>query len=538
MSEWAEPGRPGWFPDARLGSGAPWALAGLALGGLSLDEPGGAALALPWPGVTMARRTVVWNDSLAVSLLDEAAWRGYGAGLARLSGTAVAPGRGHAVATLQTISGSNAYESNALGVERGDSLSGLRVEMQTGARGAVGPFQREGRHLWGISARGTRGAAQWRAAYAQRGTADQLADGDEEDTAGESGSFDVRYRARRWWGRAVVARGITHHESFGNVLAYSRRDAQENRAAAEVGRFVGADRVTLRVEWRQAAVGRALAGAPVFDRRAEQLWSAARVERALGGARLQAVLGGGRDGGSGRWALAPTVSAELGGSGPRARLSLGRLLQPVWSDLAPGERSFLQSTWAAGAELSAGGRRARAAASVLAGRSADRALIDRMPLAELWMRDGVRRDPLRYRFALTSAGGALTLGALEGSGEGFLLGRDRDGGAPQVDPSWGARASAGFRFRMFQGDLGVTLRGETEWTGERETEEAVPRPLSSITSFGAAAVLTLADATFTLRARNLEDRPQPQVWIDPATGRPALGPGLDVRGTFTWRLFN
>ncbi len=66
----------------------------------------------------------------------------------------------------------------------------------------------------------------------------------------------------------------------------------------------------------------------------------------------------------------------------------------------------------------------------------------------------------------------------------------------------------------------------------------MPRPLSSITSFGAAAVLTLADATFTLRARNLEDRPQPQVWIDPATGRPALGPGLDVRGTFTWRLFN
>ena len=355
ISDWAEAGRPGWLPDAALGGGSPWSLAGLGVGGLWLDEPGGAALALPAPGVTLARRALVWNDTLAVSLLDGAAWQGFGAGLARLHGAAVFPGRGRATATFQAISGSNAYESDALGIERGDSLSGLRVEMQTGTRGAVGPVQREGRHLWGMVARGARGAYQWKATYAQRGSGDRLADGDEEDAAGESGSFDYRYRARRWWGRMSLARGYTHHESFGDTLSYSRRDAQENRAAGEVGGILGTNQVALRFEWRDASAARRTADIPVFERSVEQLWSAARVERALGAGRLQAAIGAGRDGGSERWALAPTVSAEYGAERGRARLSLGRLLQPVWSDLAPGERPFLQSTWATGVELGAGG---------------------------------------------------------------------------------------------------------------------------------------------------------------------------------------
>src|SRR5207249_1919138 len=122
--------------------------------------------------------------------------------------------------------------------------------------------------------------------------------------------------------------------------------------------------------------------------------------------------------------------------------------------------------------------------------------------------------------------------------EGFALGRDRDPGVAQLDPSWGARVAAGGRFALFQGDLGVTLRGELEWTGERQTEEAVPRPLAAFTSVGAAAVLGLADATFTLRARNLLDRPESFTWIDPRTGEPARGPGLEVRGALTWRMFD
>ena len=508
------------------------------MGTVWLDEPGGTALALPGPGIAAAQRTLVWSDTLRASLLDEAAWRGFGAALARLHGAAEFPGRGRATATMQSIGGSNAYQSNSLGIERGDSLSGLRVEMQTGSRGAVGPFEREGRHLWGLEARGARGPHQWQAFYAQRGTGERLADGDEEDAAGESGALDYRYRAFRWWGRLSLARGSTHHESFGDTLSYSRRDAQEDRIASELGSVQGANQLALRFEWRGARTARVTTERPVFERSIGQLWSAARIERALGAGRLQASFGAGRDGGSERWSMAPSVAADFGAGSRQVRLSLGRLLQPVWSDLAPGQQPFLQSTWAAGVELGAGGPHARARAMVLAGRAADRALVSRMPLAELWMRAGIRRDALRYRFALASMSGEGHLGALDGSGEGFLLGRDQDSGEPQVDPNWGARASAGCRFAAFKGDLRVALRGEAEWVGERETEEAVPRRLAGITSFGAAAVLTLADAVFTLRARNLEDRPQPQTWINPVTGRPAVGPGLEVRSSFTWRLSN
>jgi hypothetical protein len=538
ISAWAEPGRPGWFPDAWNASGFPWTLAGLGVGGVWLDEPGGGAPAFPAPGVATARRMLVWSDSLTVSLLDEAAWRGYGAALARLRGTAETPGPGHASAVVQTITGSNGYESNALGIERGDSLSGLRVEMQTGARGAAGPYEREGRHQWGVTARGTRGVAQWNASYAQRGTGERLADGDEEDAAGESGSLDVRVRASRWWGRAGFGRGLSHHESVGDTLSYSRRDAQENRLAAEVGSGLGVGQLALRFEWRQALAARVTADRPVFDDRITQLWSAARLERPLGAGRLEATFGTGRDGGTGHWSIAPAAAVVFGESRRSMRLSLGRLLQPVWSDLAPGVRPFLQSTWAAGAELGAAGDHARARTLVLAGRTADRALVSRLPLADLWLRDGLRKDGLRYRFALVSMSGDAHAGPLAAGAEGFVLGRDRDGGLAQVDPSWGARASAGIRFAAFKGDLGVSLRAEAEWVGPRQTEEAVPTTLEAIRSFGAAAVFTLSDATFTVRARNLEDRPQSQAWIDRATGRPALGPGREVRGTFTWRMFN
>ena len=538
ISAWAEPGRPGWFPDAWNASGFPWALAGLAVGGLWLDEPGGASPVLPAPGVTNARRALVWSDTLVVSLLDDAAWQGYGAALARMRGTAAMPGPGHANALFQTITGSNGYGSNALGIERGDSLNGLRIEMQTGARGAAGPFERGGRHLWGVTARGTRGVAQWNASYAQRGTGERLADGDEEDAAGESGSFEARVQASTWWGRVGFGRGISHHESVGDTLSYSRRDAQEDRIAAEMGSGFGAGNLSLRFEWRQAAAARVTAQHSEFDRQVTQAWSAARLERALGAGRLEATFGTGRDGGSGRWSIAPSAAAVFGGSRRSARLSLGRLLQPVWSDLAPGQRPFLQSTWAAAAELGAGTDHASARAFVLAGRSADRALVSRVPLAELWLREGARKDGMRYRFALATMSGDAHAGPLDAGAEGFVLGRDRDDGDPQVDPSWGARAFAGFRLAVFKGDLRCALRGEAEWVGARETDEANPRPLGAITSFGAAAVLTLSDATFTLRARNLEDRPQSQVWIDRATGRPALGPGREVRGTFTWRLFN
>ncbi|HEY6867157.1 MAG TPA: hypothetical protein VI792_07870 [Candidatus Eisenbacteria bacterium] len=544
LSAWAEPGRAGWIPDAWNASGLPWTLAGLGPGAVRIEEANAAPGATPAPGVAGARRALGSSDSVQVAWADDGAWLGFGAPLARVEGTTRASPE-HAAAIIQLLTGANGYESNGLGVARGDARSGINADILSGSHGAQGWTEREGRHLWGGSARGTRGAHSWSATYAQRGTGVRLAEdpvnfvgGEEENAAGESGTFDYRYRKSSWWAGAALARGYDHHESSGDTLRYSRRDAAENRAALEAGFSALKSDVTVRLEVRRATAARVTLGATEFDRTATQWWGAVKAERVLRGGRLEATLGGGRDGGTERNAWAPTLAWAGAGGALDARVSVGRLLEPVWTDLAPGTAPFLQSTWAAGAHLGARAAHGQARLQLAAGQTSDRALVSRLPLAELWLRAGLRRDPLRYRFALAELAGEGTLGALVGSGEGFLLGRDRDDGEPQVDPSWGARAAAGCRFHAFKGDLGVELRGEAEWTGARQTQEPVPHALPTYTSLGAAAVLTLADATLTLRARNLEDRPQPQVWISTATGRPAQGPGTEFRVSFTWRLFN
>ena len=544
VSTWAEPGRAGWIPDAWNASGCPWTLAGLGLGAVGIVEANAAPSATPEPGVVGARRPLGSSDSLQVALVDDGAWTGFGAPLARVEGTSQTQA-GHATAIMQLLTGANGYESNALGIQRGDAHRGMSVDILSGSHGAEGWVEREGRHLWGGSARGTRGAHSWSATYAQRGTGVRLAEdpvnvvgGEEENAAGESGTLDYRYEKSTWWAGGSLARGYAHHESSGDTLTYSRRDAAENRAALAGGFSALRSDVTVRLEVRRASAARVTAGATTFDRNATLWWGALKAERVFHGGRLEAALGGGHDGGSGRDAVAPTLAYRIEGGTLNARVSVGRLLEPVWTDLAAATQPFLQSTWAAGAQFGARAPRAQTSLQLLAGATTDRALVSRLPLAELWMRAGFRRDAQRYRFALAHVAGEGSLGALVGSGEGYLLGRDRDDGEPQVDPSWGARAAAGCHFRAFQGDLGVVLRSEVEWTGARETEEAVPHPLPTYTSLGAAAVLTLADATLTLRVRNLEDRPQPEVWISPVTGRPAQGPGTELRVSFTWRLFN
>ena len=263
-----------------------------------------------------------------------------------------------------------------------------------------------------------------------------------------------------------------------------------------------------------------------------------RAERDLAGGRLTGSVGAGHDEASDRTEVAPSLSWRRDGLPFAARVGVGRLVDPVWSDLAAGVAPFMQSTWAVGSELGLEGSRGRLRALLVAGRTTDRALIERLPLADLWMRSGAGHDALRYRFALANLGGEAHAGLFDGGAEGFALGRDRDNGLPVVDPSWGARAHLGVHFTAFKRDLGVALRGEGEWVGPRDTEEAVPQRLPAISSAGATAVLTLADAVLTFRVRNLEDHPQPQTWIDGVTGAPALGPGLEFRLVFTWRLSN
>jgi len=538
LSAWAEPGRPGWFPDAWDASEFPRAFAGLALGGARIDEPGAAPPALPRPGVDASRRSIAWRDSLAASALDDGGREGFDGTLAHLGSSARAPGRGRAGTMLQWVTGANGYASDALSVERGDQDHGIRLEMLAGNRGAAGALERAGWHVWGGSVHGGGGPHAWQGWYAQRGSGGRLADNDEENVAGESGNFAYRYRARGWSAGLDLARGYTHHESSGDTLTYSRRDAGENRIAGEANFGLAGSLVAARLEWRDAIATRVTGGWNRESRVNRLGWGSVRAERDLAGGRLTGSVGAGHDEASDRTEVAPSLSWRRDGLPFAARVGVGRLVDPVWSDLAAGVAPFMQSTWAVGSELGLEGSRGRLRALLVAGRTTDRALIERLPLADLWMRSGAGHDALRYRFALANLGGEAHAGLFDGGAEGFALGRDRDNGLPVVDPSWGARAHLGVHFTAFKRDLGVALRGEGEWVGPRDTEEAVPQRLPAISSAGATAVLTLADAVLTFRVRNLEDHPQPQTWIDGVTGAPALGPGLEFRLVFTWRLSN
>src|SRR5439155_19032759 len=122
-----------------------------------------------------------------------------------------------------------------------------------------------------------------------------------------------------------------------------------------------------------------------------------------GGGRARFDLGGGHHGIIGTTDVAPGISYRV--ETPRFEASAGieRLLDPVWSDLAPGETPFLQRTWVG--VLESGWRssgRGRIEARFLFGRTRDRALVARLPLQEMTLREGIRRDRAIYDFGLLS----------------------------------------------------------------------------------------------------------------------------------------
>ncbi len=479
----------------------------------------------------------MWAETLAVGPDGPGAWRGYGAALAaaRAEGT-LATRRARAALVLG--SGTQGFDDNALSVTRGDSVSYLRAETMSGTRGAAGALGDAGRHLWSAAGRLTRGRHQLEGSFAQRGAAGKLHGGEEQSAAGENGELAWRYGTPTGFARLALARGFSWHESFGGALAFGRREAQEVVGKAEwerrpAGRVLGA-----RVEWRRGEVKRFEESEDA--RRATAVWGAARIETPLAGGRVELSLGGGRHGAVKRTDVAPGVAWSFTGSAVRGRLALERLLEPVWADLPAGQAPYLQHTWALtahGALAAAGPFRAEAA--LFAGHTRGRALAARLPLEALWLRAGFRPDTAAYDFTLATAGLAWR-GTHAGAGlEGFVLARTAQRTIqPRVDPPAGGRAFVEGRFSLFEGDLGVTLRGEADAIGPREAETAPVRRLEGYATFGAAVVLTLADATITVRARNLEDRQREQTWVDSATGRPALGPGRETRMALTWRLFD
>src|SRR2546428_6778077 len=119
----------------------------------------------------------------------------------------------------------------------------------------------------------------------------------------------------------------------------------------------------------------------------------------------------------------------------------------------------------------------------------------------------------------------LRIWSLGAGSDCFALARSASSDQPLVDPGYGLRSWASLSFTAFGAELGVTLRGEIEMVGARENEPDVPRgatefldeiaPISpAYVTSGAVAIVTIGDVIITVRARNLEDVPRPQTWVD------------------------
>ena len=543
VSWWGEPGRVGWMPGAWFGMAPPASLAGLVVGGWQLEEPGRAPSATPWPGVCQARSSLAWYDSLEVRGMGDGALAGFGGELAGLRAhTPVVEQR--ARSTYSLVNGPGGLEENALTLARGDSLRGFGVDVTSGDCGEVGGLQLASRHLWGARGNLARGRHQIEASFAQRGASSQLVDQAGQSASGRSGAVAWRWERGGTGWTAAFSRGLDWHESSGGLLAYSNREAQETRLAAGFGQAHDGREVGARVEWTEASVRRSGSGA--FSRECRGLWGAVRAELPAAGGRLDLALGAGRHGGVERFDVAPSAEFKVRARGFDAALGLQRVLTPAWADLAVGTEPFLQHAWIGTVRLVTAQPGAwRARASLRAGRVYSRALLERLPIEELWLRRGLSSEFGTYDLALAE-GGLEWEGRHAGAGlEGFGLAHrstttpEGVARAPGSDPDAGFRAWLGGRITLFRGDLDVGLRGEAAGVGAREAQVVPLRRVPGFVTFALVGQLTLLDnAVIVVRARNLEDCAGAQLWIDSATGSPALAERRSVTMTFVWRLFN
>jgi hypothetical protein len=493
---------------------------------------------MPWPGVVQARAPVAWYDSLGCGHADAGdGWNG--AAVSADGRPVVGDPRARSVFTMG--SGSSGLDETAVTLERGDSLSGFGVEAMGGTRGAQGGVERLGRHVWDGRARLARGAYHFGGTIGQRGAAARLSGGEEQAVRGQSGSVECGWtRAGRYWS-ADFARSLDRHESFGS-LAFSERAAQETRLGATAGLERGPRRVETRVVWSQAEVHRA--GYDAFSRSAGSIWAVTRAAAPAAGGKLELAIGAGRHGALDRFDVAPSASfrRRLGRFGATVRVE--RVLTPVWTDLASGYEPFLQHAWTGGAQFEAGGGgpwRARVGAS--GGRVYARALADRLPLEEMWLRSGLRPEPGTYDFALAEGGIERSGRRFDAGLEGFGLAH-RSTPAPaglaalRSDPDAGLRAWLGGRARFFHGDLGVGLRGEAAGVGDRQGGTSEPWDLPAYVTFSVLGEISIGDVVAVWRVSNLEDRPRAASWRDRSTGLPAVEGRRELQMRVVWRLFD
>jgi len=549
---WASPGSPGWTPDAAFSGGLPWVAAGLAYGGFALRDPVAPAT-LPLPGLPEAQAPLAWYDSATVVVGEGAGWRGFDAALVTGTGILVPPASRKPRSVWTVVNGSNAIDENGLFVSRGDRRSWLHGGAIARTRGGLGDLDLAGNHLWTAGVGARRGPFVIEGGFAQRGVADR-----ERRGFGEAGRGETGWGAVGWTdSTSRVSVRFTRGQDMRELLdtdfpvMYARHDAQVNIGELSATTRRGETEYGLRVEGREGLVSGWFVARPVADRwRERSVWVAARMARPLGAGRLEAALGAGRHDAPERQAerlqAAPSVTWRIAKDGRSLRLFGERIVNPVWSDLAPGTPAFVQDTWVGGIEARAGGSAAGAGLSVAGGTTGNRAVLLRHPilaLAELF--PGWVREATRYSFTLAQADARAGGGPVGVEASGYLLARQGDSAQPRVDPSVGGLAAVRSRFRLFTGDLGVGLRAQVAWIGPRATDRTAFGNVSDVSLPGYATVsaiahLTLGDATFVLRADGLEDVRHEETWPASIDTPDVLArdAGRTFRLEMTWPLFN
>ncbi len=493
-------------------------------------EPSG-----PFPGVPGASPMLAAFDSLEFESGGGAAAMGFEGTLATAREVPrIGPRRTRAVVRLG--GGDFTYDENGLAIERGDSSRWLRAEVSTGQHDAAGPILLSGWHLWQVASAWSHGPHRLEGGFGQRGSAASVAAGEEQSVGGLGGYLRYRHTGGPVEFGAAADRAYDRHDTFGGFLAESRRDAQE-------------DRGTFDVSWAGRRVALALTGSggtskirregdQAFDSSTRWAWGTAEAGFTAGPGRIEAALGGGRHGALQQTALAPSLDYRLHGRDWQLRAGVERSLWAVWSDLGAGEEPFLQSTWVGvlDARVTAGAWRMRG--TVLEGRTRDRALLTRHPLEGVWLLQGFRVDPDVYDFTL----GTFDLGwrgrRWRWSAEGFALVRPVSLAQPNVDPGWGGRAEAEYGATFFGGDLAVGFGGGVEVVGARVSDSFDPQTLPAYATSIVHVTATIAGAELTIQGRNLENRVQPEAWLDSSTLVEALGTGRELRFYLTVHLSN
>ena len=550
-SDWGEPGSVGWSPDNRSNVSAPWGFLGLRAGAFAVRDPLPGADHPEW-GLREAGVPAAWYDSVATTIGEAGAWRGWNAPLASSEGFMFTPALGAARARLTVTGGGLGLDRDALDLTRASSRTVLRFGSTSMSRDGFARLGLAGEHVWFTSAETRTGRHLWSAAFVQRGLGNQLApDGDPigEGGRGESGRLGWDWQDSTHWSRLRIERAWDERHSLflADRTFYSRRDAQSTGAEAEAGLLRGANVFDARFEARRERVRRSAVDAPsvvAVDDRGEWWWSALGWRRPLAGGRLDAQLGGGWHGtlrGADRAVqFAPGASWRRDAGPWRTRAYAERLLAPLWHDLAPGTPAFLQGAWVFGGEAALHAASARAAIGLVRGTVDERAIQIRYPIQDIVLRTGTAMDPDPYAFTLVSAELGADTGPLAWQASGWTaLVRGSD---PQLDPESGARADVTARTSWFTGDLGVRLRLGGAWVGPHDLQPigaagGILRAEGFVTA-SAELGLTLADVTFTLRGTNLENARHPEQWADPATLERSRSGGRQMLSELTWQFTN